>query len=1124
MKKIRNLFGRSHHGILSKQTIRVMKLTLFFSLLTVFQLYASDTYSQLTKVTLKLDNAKISDALEKIENQSEFYFLYSPKLVDVERKVNINANNKCIKDVLASIFDGKVNYLVYDRQIILTPTKESGVTTLLLPKKVTGTVSDNSGTTLPGASIVIKGTTIGAITDVDGKFSLEIPTPEATLVCSMIGFTTQEIQVKAGETISITLETLAKVLDEVVVVGYGTQKKGNLTGALTKVKGKEILQSSSSNVSNSLAGRSAGVIANNRSGRPGDDASTLLIRGLNSFGGGTAPLIVVDGIPDRDMNRINPNDIESLTVLKDASAAIYGVRSANGVILITTKRGESGKPSIHYDGSYGFQQLTRMDKRVNAWKYMTYMNELNVNQGNAAPYAQSEIEKYKAGTDPDYTSTDWIDAIYRKYAPQSNHSLSVNGGNEQVKYYLSGQYLNQESNFRNSDERFKEINIRSNIDAKITKNIKVSFDLAGRKEDRQYPVVSLSNILHEAVSMYPFLPVYWSNGYPDACISNGRNPVIMTSSLPGYDKITNYIVNAKFGFDVQLPYITKGLSLNGYAAYDINKRSEKKFQQPWDAYTYDKTTKTYSNQRNSTSIISLLQDEQSFNENTYFLKLAYDREFGKHGINAFLGYEQTSSDFKETSAYRRDLLSSQLDQIFTGSPVGQNATGSASQDGRKSYLGRLGYNYTNKYLAEVSFRYNGSFNFPSDKRWGMFPAVSLGWRVSEEDFFKNNINGVDQLKLRVSWGLMGSDAVAQYLYVSRYQVNTNPEYYTYFGADYTEAKNIYLTATPNPDITWEKQDTKNIGMDLAVLDNKLNFSFDAFQSVRKDILTQRNASVPLYTGLSLPAENIGKSRNRGIDFSLNYSERQTTVKYHGGINFTYAKSKIIFRDESSNTPEWQKSTGYAIDSWLVFQTNGIYHTQSEVDNSPHMAGAKPGDLWLLDRSGDNLITNDDKVRIPESATPKIVYGIQMGAEYKGFALDLVWSGQAKAEQMILPQMQGSVVGPPEWLFDGRWTVDNPNAQYPKAFNANDQRNSTYADFWLMDASFIRLKSAEFSYTIPAGFFSKFGISDVKLYASGFNLFSIDKMKKFNRDPETNNITGINYPQSRIYKFGLNLGF
>nr|WP_199077800.1 TonB-dependent receptor [Pedobacter sp. ASV19] len=988
--------------------------------------------------------------------------------------------------------------------------------------KIKGKVTDEKGLPLPGVSVRVKGSTNGTTTDPSGHYSITVPNDQAILVFSYIGFISQEQKTGSSTIINVVLVTQNSNLNEVVVVGYGTQKKGNVVGAVSTVKGEDVLQNASPSVSNSLAGRVPGLIVSNRSGEPGNDGASLLIRGLNSFGGGTGPLVVVDGIADRDLNRLNPDDIESVTVLKDASAAIYGVRSANGVILVTTKRGKTGKATIHYDGSYSVQQLTRLTHRVNAWEYMTYFNELNLNQGNTAPYAQSEIDKYKAGNDPNYTSTDWMDAVFRKNAPMNSHSLSVSGGSEQVKYYFSAQTLDQQSNLRNSDQRFKQFNIRSNIDATISRNLKVNLDIAARKENKNNPVMSLSQTLHEAVSMYPFLPVYWPNGAANAGVSNGRNPAIMTSSLAGYDRTNYYTVNPTLGFDLKLPYVVEGLSLNGYAAFDYKYIEEKTFHQPWDAYTYDATTKTYSNQRASTSILSLAQDAQLTNQNTYFIKMAYDHQFGKHSINAFAGLEQTTTNWNDTYAYRRDLLSNQLDQLFTGSAVGQNATGSASQDGRKSYLGRAAYAYNNKYFAEASFRYNGSFNFPADKRWGLFPAISLGWKISEEGFFKDNIKGVDQLKFRASWGLMGNDAVAQYLYVTRYQLVQNPENYSYFGENYTEAKNLYLSATPNPNITWEKQDTRNIGFDAAFLSNKLTVSFDAFRFLRRDILAQRNASVPQYTGLSLPPENIGKSLNRGVDFSINYKETKNNFKYNFGANFTYAKSKIIFRDESPNIPAWQKSTGYAIDSWLVYQTKGIYHTQAEVDSSPHMSGAKPGDLWIMDKSGDGNITSDDMIRVPESATPKIMFGVLMGAEYKGIGLNLVWSGQAMAKQMILPQSQGSLVAPPYYLYNGRWTPDNPNAEYPRAFNSTDPRNAVYADFWLRNAAFLRLKSVELSYALPASTFEKYGIGSVKIFAGATNLFSFDGMKKYGVDPETNNITGINYPQTRIIRFGLNV--
>jgi TonB-linked SusC/RagA family outer membrane protein len=1038
----------------------------------------------------------------------------------------------------ATNFFGKLNTtgstVARENLLITAVTKAHSINDpSLIQKTIKGKITNAKGESLPGATILEKGTKNSVSTDFDGNFTIDVSDSNSILIVSFTGYLTKQIAATdAGGSMNIQLQEENQALNEVIVVGYGTQKKASSTGAIASIKGAVLTQNASANVSNGLAGRMSGVIANNRSGRPGDDNSTLLIRGFNSFGGGTSPLVVVDGIPDRDLNRINPDDIESVTVLKDASAAIYGVRSANGVILVTTKRGKVSAPTIKFDGSIGTQQFTRMDKRVNSWEYMTYYNELNANKGTTLPYAQSEIDKYKAGNDPNYTSTNWLKETYRKDAPQANVSLSVNGGTEQVKYFFSGQYLNQESNLRNSDEKYKQFNLRSNIDVNISSNLKVNLDIATRKEDRVYPAVSIGSIMHETVSMYPFIPAYWKNGLPSSGIANGRNPILMSSPAAGYDNVTNLIVNPKIGFDLKLPKITEGLSLNGYAAFDYNVRTEKKFTRPWDAYSYDKTNDSYNNVKSSTAITSVLQDEQILNQNTYFIKLAYDRKFDKHGFNAFMGYEQTTTDKTETYAYRRDLLSDQLDQIFTGSTVGQKATGSAYQDGRESYLGRVAYNYDNKYLAEVSARYNGSFNFPSSTRWGLFPAISAGWKISEENFFKDNVKGIDQLKIRASWGKMGNDDLRetingkeylnQYLFLTRYQLITDQQLYSYFGSDYTLNNGIYLSSTPNPNITWEVQDSRDIGFDIGFLNNRLTASFDYFNNKRSDILAARNASVPLYTGLALPKENIGKTVNKGFDWSVNFTQTNTEFKYNIGLNLTYAQSEVLFRDEAANIPEWQKSTGKAIDSWLVYQTNGIYRTQADVDSTPHLEGAKPGDIWVTDTDKDGSITANDKVRIAESATPKIAYGIPMRAEYKRISIDLLWAGQAKAKQMILPQSQGSIVAPPTWLYNDRYTVDNPNASYPVAFNDTDTRNNIDADFWLRDASFFRLKSLEISYVLPQNTLAKYGISHTRFYAGGTNLFSIDHMKKYNLDPETNNKTGINYPQTRIFRIGLSI--
>ncbi|WP_211999549.1 TonB-dependent receptor [Chitinophaga sp. HK235] len=1109
-----------------------MKLTTFLVLVFMLQVHAG-TNAQ--TITLSLKNAPLRTVFKEISRQGGYNFVYNNNLLQYTGKVDIEVNNVQVDEVLKRCFRNQpVTYEIIDKTIIIrkaaTPENERPAA---MAATIKGRVTDEQGQPLIGVSVQLKGTAIGGVTKENGEFQLSLPdNASGVLIFSFLGMEKQEVLIGKSVFVTVVLKRLVSQQQEVVVVGYGTQKKTTLTGSVSTLKGEEMARVPTANVSNAFAGHIPGVIANNRSGRPGDDNSQLSVRGFNSFSGGTAPLIIVDGIPDRNIDRLNPNDIESVTVLKDASAAIYGVRSANGAILITTKRGKAGKPSISYEGSYDIQQLTRMDHRVNSWQYMTYYNELNGYQGQTIPYTQADIEKYKAGNDPNYTSTDWQNAVFRKNAPQTNHSISVRGGSEAIKFFLSGQYLSQQSNWRNSDENFKNYNLRSNIDAAISKNLKLTLDIAARKEDRTYPANSAGSILHETVSMYPFIPVHWTNGLPSAGVSNGRNPYTMTSSEPGYDNVTDLFVQPKIGFDWQLPALLKGLSLSGYAAFDYHQRSEKIFNRPWDAYTYSLSTNTYNNQKASTTPLSLTQDERSYNENTYFYKIAFDRSFGRHNISAFAGYEQTVSSFRKTLAYRKNLLSDQLDQLFSGGTVDQNAMGSATQDGRESYLGRISYSYADKYLAEVVGRYNGSFNFPKNSRWGMFPSVSLGWRISEEPFFKDNVKFVDNLKLRASWGLMGNDDVAKYLYLARYSLASNmstdyfdspKNYYTYFGPGYTETTALFLASVPNTGITWEKQDTRNFGIDAVLFNNKLSVTVDYFRNLRKDILAPRNASVPLYTGLVLPDENIGRTLNRGFDFIVNYNGQAHAVKYNVGFNFTYARNKVLFRDEAPNIPDYQKSTGLPIDSWLVYETKGIYHTQDEVDESPHMAGAKAGDLWIVDKNGDGAITKDDQVRIPESASPQIVFGITMGAQYKGLSVDLVWAGQAEAKQLILPQMQGAVIAPPQWLYDGRWTADNPNAEYPRAFNSKDPRNSVYADFWLQDASFIRLKSAQISYAVPKNLYRSIGIENIRVFVSGFNLFSIDKMKKFNRDPETNNITGISYPQTRIYRAGISIG-
>jgi TonB-linked SusC/RagA family outer membrane protein len=1114
-----------------------MKLTIALLLVSVLSVNAK-TFSQ---ITIKEKNIPLVKAISLIQKQSGYDFLYNYEIIQKQNNISLTLQNVSIEEALNACFKNRpLSYAIVDRTVIIKSSSTLSVTAPdAIPESyvavplgvIKGHISDENGKPLSGATIAIKGTTTGTSTDADGNFSLTVKDPQnVILIISFVGYKTQEVSLQNKTSIAVVMQVSPELQQQdVVVVGYSTQKKASLTAAVTTIKPEDVRMNSSPSISNALAGVSPGLVINNRSGKPGYDDALMLIRGYNTFAAGSTgvgPLIVVDGIPDRNMNRINPADVESISLLKDASAAIYGVRAANGVILVTTKRGKSGKPVIQYDGNMAFQHLTRIAPRVNAWQYMTYYNELAVINGTQTPYDPDEIEKYKQGNDPDYTSTDWTNQVYKAWAPQTSHALSVSGGTDVVRYNVSGQYINQQSNYSNSDLSYQNFNLRSNIDIRANKYIKFNVDLAAWKETSKNPAIGDNNIMHEMISIYPFIPVYWKNGLPSGGLGYGRNPVLMSSTEPGYNNITYLTFNPKLGVDVQLPFITKGLSVGGYGAFDNINTFNKFYQRPWHAYSYNKATDTYTDQYSSTALSQITQTSSQSAENTLFLKLGYDRQFGDHNVSAFAAYEQTTYNYTSTTAHRQDLLGSSLDQLFSGADLNQIGTGSASQWGRASYFGKVDYAYKGKYLANLILRYNGSFNFAPDKQWGMFPAVALGWRISDENFFKPLLPVINNLKLRASWGIMGSDAVAQYYYMTKYGIVTNPAYLTYFSDSYTQSTNLSPSSVPNPDITWEKQDTRNLGVDMTLLQNKLNITFDVFRNYRSDILAQPISSVPLYTGLSLPFMNIGKSLNRGFEFAINYRHATNRAfQYSVGVNLTYAKSKVIYQDESPNIPVWQQYTGHTVDSWLTYKTNGIYHTQDEVLHSPHLPGAGPGDLWIQDIDHDGQITSKDMVRIDYGVKPRLSFGLPISFTYKGWSLNMIFAGQTIAKVQIRPQAQSAVVVPPTWVYDDRFvsTEATPDAKFPRASNNGDSRNNVDADLYVRDASFLRLKNAELSYSfIGNDFLRKASISQLRLFVGGSNIFSVDGLKKYGVDPENTSLTGVSYPQTRIIRFGLNV--
>lgn len=991
---------------------------------------------------------------------------------------------------------------------------------------INGKVTDANGEAIIGASVTVKGTTSnGTITDLDGKFNLDAPA-NATLVISYVGYKTIEIPVNGKKTLTITLKEDTEMLDEVVVVGYGTQKKATLTGSVSSVGGDDIKKMSPVNITNTLAGKTAGVIANTRTGEPGEDNADILIRGKGTLGS-TSPLIVVDGVADRSFGWLNPDDIESISVLKDASAAIYGARAANGVIVVTTKRGKEGKVKVNYNGNLSFSQPTRIPEMLNSYQYATYVNEFDASQGNNPTYPETAMAKILDGSDPiSFPDTDWWGEVAKNWATNTQHSLSVSGGNDKLSFYSSAQYMYQDAIYRNSPQDYNQYQFTTNIDAQINKAVKFSMDILGRQEVRNRGVWSTEDLFGYFLTTNPMSAPYFPNGLLRIGYDGvTRNAVLMVSDIPGTNKTTNNSINLKPKIRIDLNIITPGLYAEGYAALDYTFNNGKSVNTPYDIYSYSSATGEYTNNRDATGAISVNSWSNNSNTITLNARIGYSRTFNDiHRIDAFASYEQSKYQYNGLSGYRTNYLSSALPDLDFGSKVDADKDngGNSSETARQNWFGRVNYGYKDKYLAEVTLRYDGSMNFAPGHRWGLFPSLSAGWVISEEEFFAPLTDAVNFLKIKGSWGMMGNDNITAYQYLSIYSFNKDKSYA--FGTNPSYVQGVYETRTANPLVTWEKAKTWNVGFSAQFLQGKFGLDFDYFQSRRNDILITRNASVPTYSGLSLPAENLGKVKNHGFEIVASYRDRAGDFEWGATGNVTYANNEVIYMDEATNTPQWQKATGHPIDGMIMYKALGIYQTQEEIDATPHLSGTKPGDLQYQDTNGDKKITWDDAVRIDKSTTPKWIFGLTLNGSWKGIDLNVFFQGQADAQQLVMPGMNMATD-----FYEGRWMESNTPeqnaaAKWPRAFMkaaAVDNRNSQSSTWWLRDASFVRLKSMELGYTFPKNLTKHIGVEKLRIYANGNNLFTIDSMGIF--DPEmTAGIGG--YPIQRTLTFGANVTF
>lgn len=1118
--------------------------------------YLDDLKSMGNISTLVLDDNEINPILSSIfrntpfqykEVSPGFYVIYSA----VRKNTEISKKSISLSQVKLPIERQhkpykKVEYLPSSDRL-LQEIKEMAF-------NISGQVVDQEGEPLIGVNILVKGTNKGTATDFEGRFTLEDIDENAVLVVSYVGYHTQEVAVAGKSNLTITLLSDSQLLDEVVVVGYGTQKKVNLTGSVSTVNAEELTSVPMPNIAQSIMGKASGVFVKNTNGQPGETETSFNIRGFGS------PLLIIDGMPAsaEDFKLIDPNDIKNFSVLKDAaSAAVYGARAGNGVILITTKRGAVSEAKVTYTGNYGVQFFPVVPDFVSSEQYARMENLSRYNQGLEPVWTEEQIQRFADGSDPNrYPNNDWWSLTLRKYAPQSQHNINVQGGTDKVKYFVSGGYFYQEAQPRTNDTKYKKYNLRSNLDVTLSKKLNMRVDITLQYQDFLGPVFQMertrqkSGIMGKIYRHRPFGPS--ADQYPDPNVLTSYpgadiNPVIYSEmDNSGYKSWNTMTGDLKFNFYYQLP-----LGIEAKANYRLYRRydRDKQYELKTPVYNYDWDTQEYS-LRSYLNDPSRLNEGMQVNNNIdqqYYL--TWNKEFEEHSINALAVYEILSDDYNrfDASRIRYDF---DIDYLFAGPELDKDNGGSAGEGGRKGLISRLNYGYKGKYLVEFNSRYDASPRFPKETRWGFFPSASVGWRLSEESFIKDNLYFVDNLKLRASYGKLGYDNTGQFQYLETFQLTSS---YIYDETTNEVSKGIRADAIPNPKITWEKMTATNIGLDFSFWQSKLEGSLDYFYRDRTDVLGSRIASLPNTVGANLPQVNYAEFDNRGLELVLLHRNSVGDFQYNFGGNIAWNREKTIFIDQDEFASHEALRRGNKIGEWTDnfwgVMTDGLFQSHEEIENWADQDGRNnatilPGDVKKIDYNGDGRITSDDNVIIGRGVFPKLFYGMNMSLAWKAFEFNMLWQGAGlfdvnvvRAPDYRLPFYAGNT--PFTFMLNEAYVPEgNPwlpanttNAKFP--LYRTDQYNRGHpsyqtSDFWLTNGAYLRLKTIELGYTLPSSLFGKWGIDQCKFYLSGYNILTFSALTKFYMDPEidtsTARVMGNYYPPVGTYNLGVLLKF
>ena len=1009
----------------------------------------------------------------------------------------------------------------------------SGIEQTVRNITVKGVVVDAGGEPVIGASVQLKGAAgVGTITDVDGKFTLSVPA-NGVLQISYIGYKTTEVKVNGQSGLKVTLQEDTETLDEVVVVGYGIQKKASVTGSVAAISSDKLMEVKAPSVTNMLAGRLPGLRAVQRSGSPGDDGASVDIRGYGSM------LVIVDGI-ERDYTQLDPNDIESISILKDAAAAVYGFKGSNGVLLVTTKKGTEQKVKIEYNGYVGFQKVTRYPEMMNAYEYASLYNEAIHNANpwrGASAYSQEQLEAYRNGT----AGTDWWNETMRSTAPQTSHNLSLTGGTEKVKYYMSIGYMDQGGIIRSGDWNYQRYNVRSNLSVEVAKGLNVELRLSGRFDNRKKPYNG-DNLFRSAQMAIPTYSMY-ANDNPDywGAVGDMANPVHVSSSDDsGYEDRLRREFNSSLAVTWQLPWV-KGLMAKALVAYDYTNKEWKTWRKDLSEYTYD-----YANEEYIEKVINTAHLEsklENYDKPTYQFSMNYNNTFaGKHNIGTMLVWEMYN-DKKNWVTGTRDFAIGLIPDLDYGDKTNQEASGKTQETAHAGLVGRLNYDFSNRYLVEFNFRYDGTYKFRAGNRWGFFPGVSLGWRVSEEAFFKKLLPDMDNLKIRASYAKVGDEGdFDAFQYLDGYTSHGS-----YIMGSNGVTSGMTTVGMANPWLTWYESKIMNIGFEASYHRGLISVEFDWFRRNRSGLPATRVGSLPTIFGESMPQENLNSDINTGFEIVVGHKNRIGNFNYNVSANFSTTRIKYDYVERAASTnmyDDWRNNTnGRYKDIRWGKKVIGQFSSFEEILNSPVQdkdgnRSLMPGDLKFADYNGDGIIDDNDTQPLGHGATPRMYYGLNMSGEYKGFDLTVFFQGAAGHDIYV----SGDILDPfiQQGLGNGlaimtdRWHREDPTDPYskwisgymPAARVAGVADNRSGNSWSLHNASYLRLKTLELGYTLPKALTKKAAIDRLRFYINCNNLLTFtnrDGLMK-NVDPESNSSGVRYYPQMKTYNFGVNVTF